>query len=92
MRRVIRAELGTDPDEIFESFDETPIASASLAQVHVARERGTGRKLAVKVQHEGLESTSAGDVWLVTSLVELLLCGTCMSSLKLMVEPDVTRW
>ena len=47
---------------MFESFSEEPIASASLAQVHVAVEKDTGRKLAVKVQHRGLRETSAGDL------------------------------
>jgi predicted unusual protein kinase regulating ubiquinone biosynthesis (AarF/ABC1/UbiB family) len=30
---VISTELGEDPDKIFASFDETPLGSASLAQV-----------------------------------------------------------
>lgn len=59
---VIKEELGKYPDELFESFSEKPIASASLAQVHVAIEKGTGRKLAVKVQHRGLRETSVGDL------------------------------
>ena len=71
-RRVIAQELGAPVDELFDAFEDEPIASASLAQVHVARERGTGRKLAIKVQHEGLDETSDADVWLVQQLTAAL--------------------
>jgi predicted unusual protein kinase regulating ubiquinone biosynthesis (AarF/ABC1/UbiB family) len=46
----IREELGKGPEEIFAWFDPTPIASASLGQVHEAR-LPDGRRVAVKVQH-----------------------------------------
>ena len=62
VRTVILEELGKQPEEVWESFETTPIASASLAQVHVAYEKGTGRKLAVKVQHSGLRETAKGDI------------------------------
>jgi len=53
---VIREELGAYPEEIFDEFEMEPIASASLAQVHVAKKKGDGKKLAIKVQHRGLRS------------------------------------
>ena len=50
----IREEFdGQSPKELFEAFDETPIASASIGQVHVARIRG-GEKVAVKVQYPNI--------------------------------------
>ncbi|KAI9369109.1 ABC1 family-domain-containing protein [Aspergillus egyptiacus] len=48
------ADTGNRIDEIFESFNPTPIGAASLAQVHVGVLKGTGQKVAVKVQHPAL--------------------------------------
>lgn len=70
VRRVIKADLGADPSEIFMEFNPVPIASASLAQVHVAKDK-EGRKLAVKVQHPGLRETSAADIATIEFLVKV---------------------
>ncbi|GMY08211.1 putative ABC1 protein At2g40090 isoform X1 [Fagus crenata] len=58
--QVFKKELGETPDKVFSEFDPAPIASASLAQVHVARTRD-GQKVAVKVQHTHLTDTAAAD-------------------------------
>jgi len=57
----IRKELGKSPDELFADFDPVPIASASLAQVHVAHLHD-GRRVAVKVQHADIEEISKIDL------------------------------
>ncbi len=57
----IREELGREPGELFASFNSTPIASASLAQVHEARLRD-GRRIALKIQHRDIEETAAIDL------------------------------
>ena len=54
IRSRIREELGADPSELFSTFDDEALASASLAQVHCARLHD-GRAVAVKVQHRGIE-------------------------------------
>ena len=69
---VIEEELKGKVDLLFDRFDPTPIASASLAQVHVAYDKATGKKLAVKVQHAGLRETSAGDIFAVTCVVRVI--------------------
>ena len=71
VREVVREELGAFPEDLFEEFQEEPIASASLAQVHVAKDK-QGRKLAVKVQHRGLRESSKGDILALETMVRLV--------------------
>eukprot|EP00879_Flechtneria_rotunda_P031719 GHRR01034673.1.p1 GENE.GHRR01034673.1~~GHRR01034673.1.p1 ORF type:complete len:438 (+),score=116.78 GHRR01034673.1:236-1549(+) len=68
IRRTITEDLGAPPEQLFKQFEPTPIASASLAQVHVAYGHD-GRKLAVKVQHYGLRESCAADVATIEFLV-----------------------
>jgi aarF domain-containing kinase len=71
VERVLLNELGALPEEIFDNVSHDPIASASLAQVHTAYDKTTGKKLAIKVQHEGLEETSKGDLFALVVAVRL---------------------
>ena len=70
--RTIREDLGCEWDELFARFDRMPVASASLAQVHKATDKETGRMLAVKVQHEDLRETSSMDLVAIEGLVRLV--------------------
>jgi len=45
---------GTTLDDVFTSFDETPLASASIAQCHRAVLKNTSQEVVVKVQHKGI--------------------------------------
>ncbi len=73
VREVIKEDLGAYPEQLFERFDIEPIASASLAQVHVAKEWGDeGKLLAIKVQHRGLRETSKGDLIALKAVVRFL--------------------
>jgi ubiquinone biosynthesis protein len=49
VRRTVEEDLGRTLAEVFTSFDRTPVASASIAQVHAATLR-TGERVVVKVQ------------------------------------------
>ncbi|KAG2446176.1 hypothetical protein HXX76_000769 [Chlamydomonas incerta] len=68
VRSMFVQDLGAPPEQLFAHFSPTPIASASLAQVHEARDHA-GRRLAVKVQHAGLRESCAADVATVEALV-----------------------
>jgi predicted unusual protein kinase regulating ubiquinone biosynthesis (AarF/ABC1/UbiB family) len=68
---VIETELGQGPLELFEEFEKTPIAAASMAQVHVAKLK-TGEKVVVKVQHPGLEQSVAIDLALMRVLFAII--------------------
>ena len=61
IRDQIESEMGRPLGEIYASFNEQPIASASLAQVHEAR-LGDGRRCAVKVQYPGIEARVDADL------------------------------
>ncbi len=61
-------ELGADQ---FASFDMTPIAAASLGQVHLAT-TAAGTRVAVKVQRPGLQSLFDADLQNLKVLAELL--------------------
>jgi ubiquinone biosynthesis protein len=50
----IQLELGRPVDALFDRFDRTPLASASLGQVHEAWLKD-GRRVAVKVQHKDVD-------------------------------------
>jgi predicted unusual protein kinase regulating ubiquinone biosynthesis (AarF/ABC1/UbiB family) len=54
-RKLIEAELGVELGDIFNSFEEQPIAAASLGQVHRGQLR-TGQTVAIKVQRPNLEA------------------------------------
>jgi ubiquinone biosynthesis protein len=61
VERIVRAELGLRISKAFAEFEPTPIAAASLGQVHRARLRD-GRDVAVKVQRPGIHQTIAEDL------------------------------
>ncbi|GAV85603.1 ABC1 domain-containing protein [Cephalotus follicularis] len=68
---VIKKELGQTPEEIYKEFNPVPIASASLAQVHVALTHDD-QKVAVKVQHTHMTDTAAADHATVEFIVTTL--------------------
>ena len=49
LQELFVTDVGVGMDDLFEEFDPNPIGVASLAQVHVATHRPTGKKVAVKV-------------------------------------------
>ncbi|KAL6878752.1 ABC1 family domain-containing protein [Trichoderma novae-zelandiae] len=59
---MFRRDTNEDLWDYFSDFSEEPIGAASLAQVHLATIKDTGRKVAVKVQHPELEAWAPLDL------------------------------
>ncbi len=70
-RIIIEAELKAPLEDIFASFDETPLAAASIAQVHRAR-LTTGEDVAVKIQRPGIPKTISEDLGILFQLAAML--------------------
>jgi predicted unusual protein kinase regulating ubiquinone biosynthesis (AarF/ABC1/UbiB family) len=68
---VIHAELGRPPSELFKSWSRTPIAAASIGQVHRAV-LDDGTEVAVKVQYPGIEKAVRADFAAMRLLLPLL--------------------
>ena len=70
-RATIEAAFGVPLDDLYESFDDDPIAAASIAQVHLAT-TVEGVPVAVKVLRPGVEQAFARDLDLIYWLAELI--------------------
>jgi ubiquinone biosynthesis protein len=72
VRLTVEQDLGARLEDIFESFDETALAAASIAQVHAARLK-TGEDVVVKVQRPSVSKLVRKDLrvmaWLAPHLV-----------------------
>jgi len=61
IERQVERELGSTPDELFQSVEREALASASLGQVHRAVDR-SGREVVIKVLYPGVEKSVAVDL------------------------------
>ncbi|PEG56837.1 ABC transporter ATP-binding protein [Mycolicibacterium boenickei] len=68
VHRMLDAQLGTKWRERFTSFDDTPVASASIGQVHKAV-WSDGREVAVKIQYPGADEALRADLKTIQRLV-----------------------
>jgi len=70
VRATIETELGRSIDELFADFDSSPLASASIGQVHRARLM-TGEDVVIKVQHAGARRCMEVDLEILAGLAQL---------------------
>jgi predicted unusual protein kinase regulating ubiquinone biosynthesis (AarF/ABC1/UbiB family) len=71
VHRVLDAQLGTKWRERFSSFEDTPVASASIGQVHRAV-WSDGRDVAVKIQYPGADEALRADLKTMQRMVKVL--------------------
>ncbi|KAM1126384.1 hypothetical protein ACFX2B_041073 [Malus domestica] len=81
IQAILRQELGRPIDSVYEYVDPTPLASASIAQVHAARLRGSQEDVVIKILKPGIEDMLVADlnfIYIVVRILEFL-------------SPDISR-
>jgi ubiquinone biosynthesis protein len=71
IRMIVEAELGDTLDNLFDSFNEEPLAAASIGQVHVAQ-LPSGEEVAVKVQRPNIKQTVETDLEILYEIARFL--------------------
>lgn len=69
--KIIESELGAPPEDIFDFFEKTPLASASIGQVYRATLKD-GEAVAVKVQRPGIKKIIEVDLEIMLHLATLM--------------------
>ncbi|HUQ47651.1 MAG TPA: AarF/UbiB family protein, partial [Gemmatimonadaceae bacterium] len=75
VERIIEEELGAKVGKLFASFNDKPLGSASLGQVHAAQLRD-GRDVVVKIQRPGIREILADDIEFFKELANFLAAHT----------------
>jgi ubiquinone biosynthesis protein len=70
VRAAVQAELGKSVDELFASFEDQPLASASIGQCHAARLQN-GDSVVVKVQHPAIHDKVRVDLDILNGMAIL---------------------
>lgn len=71
IRMIVEAELGDTLENLFDSFNEEPLAAASIGQVHVAQ-LPSGEEVAVKVQRPNIKQTVETDLEILYEIARFL--------------------
>jgi predicted unusual protein kinase regulating ubiquinone biosynthesis (AarF/ABC1/UbiB family) len=82
VHKLVRDDLGAEPSNLFATFEATPFASASIAQVHYATLH-SGEEVVVKIQRPGIRRRVAADLQILkrgAQVVELAKLGRRLSA------------
>jgi ubiquinone biosynthesis protein len=71
VRKIVEDELGQPVEELFDEFNDVPLASASIGQVHSARLKA-GDLVVVKVQHANIQQIVRKDLDVLAGLAQLV--------------------
>lgn len=75
IKAILNQDLGRPIDTVYEYIDPTPLASASIAQVHAARLKGSQEDVVIKVLKPGIEDILVADlnfVYVVARILEFV--------------------
>jgi ubiquinone biosynthesis protein len=86
---AVASELGRPVAEVFSEFDATPVAAASIAQVHRAR-LADGQEVAVKVQYPGVAALMGADLDALEAVFETVV--GLEPEIDLQPIADYLRW
>jgi aarF domain-containing kinase len=70
-KKLIEDELKINVDECFEYFEEKPIRSSSIGQVHRAKLREDGQELVIKIQHPNIRMEYPLDIAVVNFAISV---------------------
>jgi len=71
VRSIIQAELGKNPEELFQHFSKEPLGAASIAQVHRARLKD-GTEVVIKVRRPDIEKPIRADLEIAANFAQIL--------------------
>ncbi|WP_153916759.1 ubiquinone biosynthesis regulatory protein kinase UbiB [Shewanella sp. TC10] len=71
-REAIEAELKAPIESLFDNFDDTPLASASISQVHTANLKENGAEVVLKVLRPNVEAQVSADLQLMCQAADIL--------------------
>ncbi|MCH1930183.1 ubiquinone biosynthesis regulatory protein kinase UbiB [Shewanella sp. A25] len=71
-RQAIEAELKAPIESLFDNFNETPLASASISQVHTATLKSNGKEVVLKVLRPNVELKIKADLLLMSQTAKLI--------------------
>ena len=83
IRATIESQQGKTLEELFASFEEEPLASASIGQIHRATLHD-GSEVVVKVRHKGIERTIETDLD--------ILAGLALYRVPVNIDLDTIEW
>ena len=71
IKSIIENEYGKNIEDIFNSIKETPLASASIGQVHLAKLKHNNKIVVVKVQKPKIEDTILNELEVISMLLNI---------------------
>ena len=95
-RRVVEESLGAPVDQLFEYFDDRPLAAASIGQVHevvLGRGPDRGTRAVIKVQRPGADARIQQDAFWLLGIGWFVDATSIMGQIKLLPTfRDFVRW